>query len=809
MDMIELLRVSRLFRLMSLVVLALGVPAVAWALGLGPIQSNTRIGQDFKARVPLINVEASSIEGVKVRLADSSAYRQAGLSMPDYLFSLKFSVVRDANGFYVLITSRKPVRLPFINLLVHVGWPSGELTRQYTVLLNPPIFASNSSGVSAAGINTPVAPEHYPSITSTPTVAPTPVQPVVPPPARPLGASSGRVTPTASALPTTYGPIPRGATLWGLAHRLRPSSAITINQMMVALYRANPGAFYGNINRLKAGYILRIPAREVALAVTRGVATREVIRQDRVWRGSLKPAVLGLEAGSGPSRVKTPSTRESAATGAEKVGPSKQVVSQGEAPAARGGQVILSAPTLVVPTATASGSEAAVNPVSAATSVAPGTVAAVAAAAAGKGASSGTAGRAGTTTKIAGAAAPVKIKSQTFSRLSSGPPQKKPLVRSRTPGLTFPQKPSAGVFENWVTTPKGWILAGGLILLLFAGLLLGYRRMRGKRLKTQPGGGILPAPEASEANAEAPELLSPEADETVQEILPEDSGEHGRTYIGGPAVPVDEADTLAQAEFHAGYGHRDKAIQVLRDALIRDPQRRDIRLKLLELLFDAGEAEAFREQVVELDGLLGTHRDPDWEQVAVMGRQLLPQDPLFTASSAPDSVPPDTPAAAAVSPSADSLGQPSASLNFEAALDRLSETLATIPDEQKEFEQTLEELSTFIETYVPGEGEAHLDLQLPTDETVNRPAPEVVAKDDEPLEFNLSEEDLPTPEVDLALEFERDAALPDAISTKLDLARAYIDMGDADSARSILEEVIDEGDETRRQEARELLDTIQ
>ncbi len=808
--MIKLLRVSRLFWLISLAVPALGVPVAAWALGLGPIQSSTRIGQNFKARVPLINVGASGIDGIKVRLADASVYRQAGLNMPDYLFSLKFSVVRVANAFYVLITSRKPVHLPFINLLVRVDWPSGELTRQYTVLLNPPIFASNSSSTSTAGgVNTPVAPKHSPPIRSTPIAAPTSAQPAIPPPARPRAAASGGVTTTGAALATTYGPIPRGATLWGLAHRLRSSSAITINQMMVALYRANPGAFYGNINRLKAGYILRIPARKAVLAVTRGLATREVIRQNRLWRRSLvKPVAGGLGASGVPSRAKSPST-PATAPGAEKSSSSKPSVSPAVTPSAQGGQVILSAPTGVVPTTIASGSKAVVNPVSSATSVAPGTGASAAAVEAGKGASNGTAGLAVATTRVAGTVAPVKIKSQTFSRLASGEPQKKPPVQPRTPGVTFPQKPSSGVFENWVTTPKGWILAGGLILLLLGGLLLGQRRIRGKRLATEPEDDGLSAPEAPEARAGEPEPPSSGADEVVQETLPQDPREHGQDYIGGPEVPVDETDTLAQAEFHAGCGHRDQAIQLLRDALVRDPQRRDIRLKLLELLFDAGEAEAFREQAVELDGLLETRQDdPDWAQVAVMGRQLLPQDPLFADNPAPGIILPEAPDESAAPTSGDLPDQPTEPPDFEAALDRLSKTLEAIPDEQKEFEQTLEELSTFIETYVPGEGDAHLELQLPADATVNKPLPEGERQVDEPLEFNPDEGDLPAAEADLALELEQDTALPDTVGTKLDLARAYIDMGDSDSARSILEEVIDEGDDARQQEARELLETI-
>jgi len=90
-----------------------------------------------------------------------------------------------------------------------------------------------------------------------------------------------------------YGPIQRNETLWGIARRLRPDDSVTVNQMMLALYRANPEAFQGNINRLKAGYILRIPEYREITSLTRRDAFNEVKRQNEAWQAERAAPTAG------------------------------------------------------------------------------------------------------------------------------------------------------------------------------------------------------------------------------------------------------------------------------------------------------------------------------------------------------------------------------------------------------------------------------------------------------------------------------------------------------------------------------------
>ena len=121
---------------------AVALPSLAWALGLGQIHSDTRIGQAFEARIPILAASNADLQGLDVGLASTADYKQAGVTEPDFLFDLKFAVKQGPKGPYVLVTSDKPVRLPFLNLMVHASWSSDEVTRQYTVLLNPPTFAA-------------------------------------------------------------------------------------------------------------------------------------------------------------------------------------------------------------------------------------------------------------------------------------------------------------------------------------------------------------------------------------------------------------------------------------------------------------------------------------------------------------------------------------------------------------------------------------------------------------------------------------------------------------------------------------------
>lgn len=245
----------------------LGVPN-ANALGLGEINISSALNEPLSAEIRLMQVRDLSPLQIQPRMADADEFSIAGLSKSRFLNDVRFQVQVTPDGAGVIrMTSTEPVREPFLNFLVEVNWPNGRLVREYTVLLDPPLFDP-----------APVRGQVQPAVST----APAPVA------AAPIRASAEPRT-----LPTAANQIHVGAndTLWVLANRHRPDSTITPQQMMVALQRHNPQTFpTANINIMRAGTVMDIPSIEQIRSLSATEASAEVVRQTEVWReGRARP----------------------------------------------------------------------------------------------------------------------------------------------------------------------------------------------------------------------------------------------------------------------------------------------------------------------------------------------------------------------------------------------------------------------------------------------------------------------------------------------------------------------------------------
>lgn len=689
----------------AMVLLALLLPVTAWGLGLGPIQTDTRIGQNFTAQIPIVNASSNDLQGLTVGLASPQDYKNAGLSEPDYLFSLKFAVESGPSGPYVQVTASQPVRLPFLNLLVHASWSSGEVTRQYTVLLNPPMFAG---GTQAAPVSAPVAP---------------------PPTSRPVARippRSSEKVPAATPAAQSYGPVPRGATLWGLAHQLRPSSSISINQMMIALYQANPDAFVGNINRLKAGYVLRIPSQDEITGVSFTRATQMVAQQNAAWHDWRNSRGVTTVVAARPMPPAASAVGSAAMAGA--ASPAASVAAAGAAASEGAGAATSSAAgrvLLTTPEVTGVGT----------TSAAPGT------AVGGTAAAGAVAGMAASTSGSASAAAiasastsgPVKVN----SRLGALAQNRNRPSASSTAGVSTvtsvvnePAETARSGLMGWATSPKGWIAAGVIILLLIFTAYLLRRRA-----------------------AAAPAVIS--------------AAERSRGPSPGSGIPTQtataERDRVAERAAESG-----------------------------------GTDSGDRERTAQWPGRTAA--------VTAMAASSAGEEPE---EAAPDQ-----------GTDTETEGGERGDIDLDLALEQPAEGEEESQGEPLDFERIVDELSTFIETYVPGGGETEPEAELESGSEVQAPEPDEAAEptatappaQEEVLELSPEEEDAilgksaspgeaeETPEIDAAGE--------DPVNTKLDLARAYVDLGDPESARGLLEEVLDEGGDSQREEARRLLDSL-
>ncbi len=319
-------RLNRVWLLLPFLLLALQ----AWALGLGDIRLSSALNEPLTAEIELLAATPEELNNLTVQLASQETFQRYDLDRPMYLTSLQFDIVRSgtADGNVIRVTSTQPITEPFITFLVEASWSRGRLLREYTVLLDPPTYAPPPSTPATESVTAPTrtapadsgqiqrpAPQQQPAAPppSRPPVRP-PSQVVEPEPApapapfepepEPEPEPPAQVEPTAPAAPpaqvdpdagfgqptfdTASGGdvlVVRGDTLWGITQRVRPDSRLTINQTMLAIFEANPEAFDGNINRLRAGATLRIPSADDVFRISRASAYSEVLRQNQEWRG--------------------------------------------------------------------------------------------------------------------------------------------------------------------------------------------------------------------------------------------------------------------------------------------------------------------------------------------------------------------------------------------------------------------------------------------------------------------------------------------------------------------------------------------
>lgn len=840
--------------------------ASAQALGLGDIELRSRLNQRLTANVPVLGAEPSEIESLVVRLASPEDFARAGIERAEFLSSLEFTLA--PTGDSVRVSSRQTVRDPLLNFIVEARWNGGRVLREYTVLLDPPIDAARDAA--------PAVPSRAETAAASPAAA------------KPATAAAGHAAPGAS-----YGPVLPSETLWSIATKLRPSAAITMDQVLLAIYRANPQAFEGGINGLLKGSRLRVPTAE-DMTRADAVGARAEVAALRA-----QPAPAARPTAAIATKPAAPVAAAPAASPAKRPEPSPE--------AAR--------PTAVPEPAPAAPPAAAREPAPAPASAAPETPAKTAAAAP---APEAGAPAAHAETPIqpepAGHAEPAAAEGTAAAEPVAAPATEAPAERAAETVTAAPAAPvvapgaAPSAADDLLQTLQWPLLAAAVALL--GGLLL-LRRMRAARAaalapvpsepprapaaaidvlladsrpvpevpaaraepKLEPAPAAEPVvadPVAAEAASPAPEapaavtiepppaVIEPPAPPSPPPIAmsPPPVIEEAQVIEAAPLPPAAEAsDPLTEADFHIAYGLYDEAAQMLREAAEAEPQRVELRSKLADTYFAAGKAEAFLETA---SGLRGQVSRGEWQRITDMGRSLCPQAALFAdaASPAPEALPaarrdslddislidfdldaeladaaPARPAAfdpdpgwdpaaplsnAGPAPADAAVGdRPDPAPTFEASAGTpvfdlaVSELPRAAPEPIPEpipepAADPLPELSLQplpqSEPWVQPADDT-LALQTPAADAPVIEAPPAPVFDDHLTEaaFDI-ETQMPADTADADGAF----AIGDEADTKLDLARAYADMGDEEAARSLLAEVIASGNEHQRREAESL-----
>ena len=634
----------------TLAALIVGSPA-AMALGLGDIHLHSSLNAPLDADIELIGATPDDIANLKAQVASREDFAKNGLEWPAFLSSVTLQPMHTSDGRDIIkVHSGVAITEPFVTLLVEISWPRGHVAHEYTVLLDPPVFTPDQ-GQAAAPIAAPAvgAPSSRGGAIQR---APTPAQqPAVPQPAPAPAPATAGIAPAAGA--QTY-LVHRGDTLSRIASREAPNSTTPdLRRWMVATYQGNPESFDKNMNVLRAGAVLRLPDVAALGAVSSGEAASEMRRQYAAWHTAAPAGTSAVAAPASPSsatkdtgrlRLVTPGSETNpgpAAAAGSTANPAESKALQGKIQQLQS-QLDESQRLLAVRNADMAKLQAqlaAAQGAAKAPAAVPPPVPAPAPAPAAETAPPPAA---------VSSAAPEVPASAPVSADNAAPATSAPKHQVHTIPVATDQGGGSIldlVLKWW------WVLAA---VVLAAAALLGLRAWRERRQSSFDDSlGRLNAGNGMTGERESTYDTQPLVPLRDESILVEESGARVKPRVEGTsstrsaphisadqtisaetAVNLDQGDPLAEADFHMAYGLYDQAADLVRIAIQRDPTRRDLKLKLLEVFFVWGNKEQFLQSAHELAATRNEAAPGEWEKILIMGKQLAPEDPLFAGGTA-------------------------------------------------------------------------------------------------------------------------------------------------------------------------------
>ena len=650
---------ARSFTRISLV-LALLLSSEVWAVGLGDIRLESALNEPLRAEIELLSATPEELTNLSVALASADTFARYGIDRPYFLQNVEFSVVTaGARGPVVLVRSRAPVTEPFLTFLVEATWSSGRLLREYTLLLDPPTY-SPPAVQQAPVVQAPrrAVPADSAPIQREPEPAPEPVYEAPAPtraappraePTQPAPVRQPEPAPVVDDRPYAADPggdyvVQRSETLWRIATNMRPDSRLTINQTMLAIFEANPQAFGGNINVMRAGARLRIPSADEVFRINRSDALTEVKRQHAAWGG---PSAAAVSTTTRPSLTLVPPDEEPA-TGVYDDTAAEEPMSREEQIEARIAELEAAdvpdqqslieirddeLANLRQELANIRGEiyEPPVDETPVEDVVAD--------------------DEAPLDEALDAIEAEAEDAGETTEPVAEEPEEAQPVAPTNVVRTDRRQKETGIVDTILGALSSIWT---GIIsaLLVVAGLLLWFVR-RGRSGDDDSGpweeldDGDLPTGALTATET----LRAPKMDDDAIVVVeqrgsrrPErkaevpsfdeapDSGQFGSmedTFSSETAINLDQTDPLAEADFHMAYGLYDQAADLITGALESDPSDRALLSKLCEIYFVWGNRDAFIDAASQLKEASGGGDSEDWNKIVIMGQQIAGDDPLF------------------------------------------------------------------------------------------------------------------------------------------------------------------------------------
>ncbi len=616
---------SALKTLTAAVASAVLLSSAASAAGLGKLTVLSALGQPLRAEIELTAVSNEEANGLVAKLASQEAYRAANIEFNPALLSLRFNVEQRNGRQFVRISSTQPLNEPFVDLLLELAWDNGRLVREYTFLLDPAeLRAPQPAQVAAAP-----AAQRPRAAAPAATAEDAPARPA--PASRPQrsaradaraneGAAAEEAGPRAPNAASRYR-VRRGDTLSDIAVRMKPND-VSLDMMLVALYRANPDAFIGNnMNRLKSGQILSMPDGD-ALRGGDAEEARGTVVAHAADFDAYRAKLAGQVATSTPAREAAPGQ---SATGRITAKVEERPTAANESQ----DQLRLSKAT----PAPASGAAGGVNSTS---TSAEDTIAKEKELADAQQRVQELEKNVNqledliTVKNGAGAAATERAANgiQPIAPANEGaaaPVQPAPKIKPKAAKPAAP--PEKSLFDTLMDNIT--YIGAGVAVLALAALGLAQRR---KKKPAPKAGAAAAEPSILGAAAQPASSQSLYAETGGQSVDTNDSVFNSSFAPSASQLDTNEVDPLAEAELYLAYNFDTQAEDILKEALRNDPLRHPVRLKLLEIYAARKDVRAFETQATELYSLTGGKGD-EWAQAASMGHALDPANPMYAAAA--------------------------------------------------------------------------------------------------------------------------------------------------------------------------------
>lgn len=901
----------------------------ALALGVGEANVKSSLNQPLAAEIELLSVGELTEAEILPALATREEFDRAGVDRVFFLSDIRFNVVKNPAGKLVIsLSSKKPVRDPYINFLVEIIWPSGRLLREYSLLIDPPVFSQQtaapiqSAQVSSAPFAS--APARQPSYAQ-----PGTSQQVVRGDQINLNTSSVGSQSGGSLAPgENYGPTRSDDTLWELALKARPDRSVSPQQVMLAIQDANPDAFIdGNINKMKEGVVLRMPTHEQMTRRNKVDAVNAVIAQNEALRPARSKSIVSTTQPTGPSEVSDAASAQaqrdelklivansgssqssSAHSGTADAGSGSaskeelaltlekldQAVSEKKELSGRVADLEDQLETLQRLLTLKNDQLAGIQEqmrANAATQEAQANSVESGAVVSGTEPVAATPDQAVTATEAESVSPAIEsidvpaATGETAAVDAAAPAQAEvpaevpvPQANEQSTVPVEPEKPANKSFVEKLFTDPVYMAGasvGILLLMILVWLVSRNNARKEEALRTSSlddQDDLFADNKASGADAA---VFSADLDEALDEAeLASDSG----------AIAEGEskrADVIAEADVYIAYGRLDRAADILEQAIADEPLRTDLRLKLLEVYKESGSKQNFDRQFSELEAIRNpaaiaaasllrnelfdrdllaledddvalTEEDFRTSSVSLDEQTLEDQSELerevmdsfdfdetdkdddrnqvdadidFDAEDidldvdlSKDLDERDESFESGLSLDLDEESAPSSRREVETASahefelsDDLADLDSAMSSDEASVDLDLSDIDLSDELEQEKEIDIPEDLSIPEELTESKPVKQTVPaiSDDILKEAEDAFREVQDLDGDLGEDEEFDFLEgADEASTKLDLARAYIDMGDLDGARDILEEVCKEGNADQQKEAKVLLSEL-